>query len=100
MKLLLTALLFTALAAGAHASDSYLVASPHGGYNVIQGGQAHGAIAFFGSHGFAAVHAHDKPSYIIRPYIAMDGHGNKHTVYKKIYFATPEEAEAARGKYY
>jgi len=81
------------------ASATFQVQNPHGGYNVIQGGRAPSTVAFFGSGGFAArvvAHSHDKPKFILRPTLEDDGHGKKITVYKKIYFATPEEAEAAK----
>jgi hypothetical protein len=103
MKLPLTALALAALAAGAHANDdrTFLVPNPHGGYNVVQSGGPPSSIPFFGSHGFASnvvAHAHDKPKFILRPFLEDDGHGKKITVYKRIYFATPEEAEAANLK--
>jgi len=123
MNLPLTAALaLAALAAGAQASDSdsgtFVVPSPHGGYNVIQGGGKPASIAlfgfhnvsqgggkpasipFFGSFGFTPqviAQSHEKPKYILRPAgMVDDGHGSKHMIYKKIYFATAEEAEAAR----
>jgi hypothetical protein len=105
MKLPLTALALAALAARAYANDSsggtFQVQNPHGGYNVIQAGGPPATLPFFGIHGVAAVvaaHSHDKPKFILRPVIEDQGHGFKVTVYKKIYFATAEEAEAARLK--
>jgi hypothetical protein len=78
------------------------VQNPHGGYNVIQGGNKPSSIAVFGSGGFLAqakTHPHDKPSFILRPAGFEDnGHGGKIAIYKKIYYATPEEAEAAKGQ--
>ena len=104
MKLALTVLAMAALAAGAYANDTssgtYLVPNGHGGFNVAQGGEQSGSIAFFGSHGFAAnviAHSQDKPKFIIVPAVQDDGHGNKHTIYHKVFFATAEEAEAAKG---
>lgn len=106
MKLLLTAILaVAALAVGAYGNDgdsgAYVVQGPHGGYNVIQAGGHPASIPFFGFHGFA-VHAialsHEKPKYILHPVTQDDGHGNKLVVYKKIYYRTAEEAEAAKSK--
>jgi opacity protein-like surface antigen len=106
MRLSIAALAFSLLAAGAASvvadpstSTSYQVQNPHGGYNVIQGGAPHQGLAFFGAGGFAShaiAHAHDKPNFILRPTLEDDGHGKKIVVYKKIYYATPEEAEAAK----
>jgi len=106
MKTSLTAAIIIAgLTAGARASDNdtLLVPNPHGGYNVIQQGVQRGSIPFFGPHGFAAhvqeqarEEAHQKPKFILVPRVVDDGHGNKHTVYKKLRFATAEEAEAAK----
>ena len=105
MKLpVIGALAISALALTAWANDdnsAVVVANPHGGYNVIQSGGHHGSIPFFGFHGFASkviAHSHDKPKYILRPVVEDVGHGSKIVVYKKIYFATAEEAEAARLK--
>ncbi len=105
MKLPLIALALTALTAGVYAdnnaSGTTLVPNNHGGYNVTQTGAPHASIPFFGSHGFAATvaeHSHEKPKFILQPGSQDDGHGNKHTVYKKIRFATAEEAEAAKLK--
>jgi hypothetical protein len=78
-----------------------LIPNNHGGYNVVQNGASPITVPFFGSEGYAAhviAHSHDKKSFILVPGVQDDGHGNKHTVYKKIYFATPEEAEAAKAK--
>jgi hypothetical protein len=106
MRLPLTALAI-ALAAGASANAdpapgaAFLVPNPHGGYNVVQAGGPPASIPFFGTHGFASnviAHAHDKKNFIIVPNVQDDGHGNKHTVYLKVYFATPEEAAAAKAK--
>jgi hypothetical protein len=79
-----------------------LVPNNHGGYNVTQPGAHSISIPFFGAHGFAA-HAiaesrTKKPNYILVPGVEDVGHGGKIVVYKKVYFATPEEAEAARLK--
>jgi hypothetical protein len=77
-----------------------LVPNNHGGYNVVQPG-AHGiTIPFFGSHGFAAKvieHSHDPKSFVMVAVVVDDGHG-KHTVYKRVYYPTPEDAEAAKAK--
>jgi hypothetical protein len=86
---------------GDNSTGTSLIPNNHGGYNVIEGNAPPPAIPFFGSHGFAAkviAHSHDKKSFIIVPVVQDDGHGNKHTVYHKVYFATPEEAEAAKAK--
>jgi hypothetical protein len=102
---LTAALVIAGLAAAACASDNdtLLIPNSHGGYNVIQQGGQRGSIPLFGPHGFAAhmreqarVDANEKPKFIIYPVVEDDGHGNKHTVYKKVKFATAEEAEAAK----
>jgi len=86
---------------GNASSGTFLAPSPHGGYNVIQAGGPPASIPFFGSHGYATKmiaeeHAPGyKKNFILQPVVIDDGHG-KHTVYKKIYFATAEEAEAAK----
>jgi hypothetical protein len=88
---------------GGHSSTSsnFLVPSPHGGYNVVQGRGLPDSIAFFGSHGFAAkVNEEERTTpktFVLQPMVIDDGHG-KHTVYKKVYFATAEEAAAAKEK--
>jgi hypothetical protein len=108
MKLPLTLLALAAIASGASANDNdnatFMVANPHGGYNVIQANGPPAAIPFFGNQGFATrviqQQAQDskKPRrYILKPVSQGDGHSN-HVVYHKIYFATAEEAEAAKGK--
>jgi hypothetical protein len=111
MKLLFPAALalaaLTALASVARADDTtpstgtVLVPNNHGGYNTANPNARATAITvipFFGSHGYAAhvaAHSEDtKPKFIIRPVVVDSGHG-KVTVYKKIFFATPEEAAAA-----
>ena len=105
MKLPITAALALAvLATAACANDNNstgtaLVPNNHGGYNVVQPGARPISIPLFGSHGFASVviaHSHDKKKFILVPVIEDVGHGVKITVYKRIYFATAEEAEAAR----
>ena len=105
MRLSLTALAAAAFALSAYADNAssgpFLVPSPHGGYNVVQGGGPPASIPFFGSHGFAAkaiAHAHDKKNFVIVPVVQDDGHGNKHTVYSKVYVAAPEEPAAAKAK--
>jgi hypothetical protein len=108
MRLSLAALALSLFAAGAASvladpstGTSYQVQNPHGGYNVIQGSAPHQGLAFFGSGGYAAhamEHAHDKPNFILVPSLEDDGHGKKIVVYKKIYYATPEEAEAAKAR--
>jgi hypothetical protein len=108
MKLLLTvALAITALVVGANANDTDkgtgLVPNSHGGYNVVQQGASPISIPFFGKHGYAAhviaeSHENKKPNFILVPVSEDVGHGAKITVYKKIRFATPEEAEAAKSK--
>jgi len=82
-------------------SSTYQVQSPHGGYNVIQGNAPHAGLAFFGAGGFASsvvAHSHDKPKFILKAGLEDDGHGKKIVVYKKVYYATAEDAEAARLK--
>ena len=99
------------LAAGASANDddsgapagTALVPNNLGGYNVVQPGAHAVSIPFFGTQGYAAgviAHSHDKPKFILVPVIEDVGHGSKITVYKRIYFATAEEAEAAKGQYH
>jgi hypothetical protein len=81
-------------------SGTFLVPNNHGGYNVIQGSPPPAALPFFGSHGYATsviAHSHDKKNFILVPVVQDNGHG-KYTVYQRIYFATPEEAEAAKAK--
>ncbi len=103
MKVFLTVLTIAALAAGAYADDTSggpaLVPNNHGGYNVVQPGARPISIPFFGPQGYSAqviAQSHEKPKFILVPVVQDDGHGNKHTVYKKVRFATAEEAEAAR----
>ena len=109
MKLPITAALALAVfTAGACADDTapgaVLVPNNHGGYNATYPSARNGAtqiLPFFGTHGFAAhviAHSRDKPSFLLVPVVEDVGHGNKITVYKKIFFATPEEAEAAKQK--
>ena len=103
MKVLLTVLTMAALAACAIADDTVsgtaLIPNNHGGYNVVQPGAHPISIPIFGPHGFSdqvIAQSHEKPKFILKPVVQDDGHGNKHTIYKKIRFATAEEAEAAR----
>ncbi len=102
MKLPLIALATSLLTLGAYADPTVgtaLVPNNHGGYNVVQPGASSIAVPFFGAHGAAAViiaRSHEKPKFILVPVVQDAGHGNPHTVYKKIFFATAEEAEAAR----
>lgn len=95
------------LAVCARADDSAppgttLVPNNHGGFNVVQTGGLPVSLGFFGSHGFAAkVIAEsraEKPKFILRAVVEDVGHGGKIVVYKRIYFATAEEAEAAKGR--
>ena len=44
---------------------------------------------------YGPVHKHAHKYFILRPVVQDDGHGNKHTVYKKVYYATRADAEAA-----
>lgn len=86
-----------------NSGNAYQVMGPHGGYNVIQGGAPAPSLPFFGSHGYAVKvvaeeRLHKKKSFIIVPTQEDDGHGNKHTVYKKVFFATPDEAAAAQAR--
>jgi len=83
-----------------NSSGTFLVPNNHGGYNVVQSGAPPVSIPFFGSHGYAStviVHSRDKKSFILVPVVQDNGH-SKVTVYQRIYFATPEEAEAAKAK--
>jgi len=80
-----------------------LIPNNHGGYNVTEPGARPVSIPFFGSNGYAAIvitHSHDKPKFILVPVIEDVGHGVKITVYKRVYFATAEQAEAAKGTYH
>jgi hypothetical protein len=103
MKLPLIAAL-SLFAASAYATDpsaagTVLVTNNHGGYNVAEPGARPATLPFFGTKGFAAkviAHSHDKVRFILVPVVEDVGHGGKITVYKRIYFATPEEAEAAK----
>ena len=107
MKLQLTAALaLTLLTASVFANDSdnpggtSLVTNNHGGYNVVQPGGHAFTLPFFGSKGYAAkvdAAAHEPPIFILVPVVQDVGHGDKITVYKRIYFATAEQAEAAKG---
>jgi len=105
MKLPLALLTIAALGAVAHAdnagSGSFLVPNGHGGYNVVQANAPPASIPFFGFNGFAAhviaTSSHEKPKFVLVPVTQDDGHG-KHVVYKKVYFWTAEEAEAAKPK--
>jgi hypothetical protein len=78
-----------------------LVPNNHGGYNVVQTGGRPISLGFFGSQGYAAkVIAEsraEKPRFILRPVVEDVGHGSKIVVFKRVYFATAEEAEAAKG---
>jgi hypothetical protein len=86
---------------GTPSTGTALVPNNHGGYNVVQPSAAT-SIGFFGPQGYASnviAHSHDyKPNFVLQPVVEDMGHGNKVVVYKKIYFATPEEAEAAKTK--
>jgi hypothetical protein len=80
-------------------SGTSLVTNNHGGYNTVQNG-VHRAviIPFFGFNGFAAhVHATSKQpkSYLIHPVVQGTGH-DQHTVYHKVQYASPADAEAAK----
>lgn len=82
-------------------SGTVLVTNNHGGYNVTQPGASAASIPFFGAHGYAShaiAESHEKPKFILRPVAEDVGHGGKVIVYKRIYFATAEEAEAAKSK--
>ncbi|MGA3169582.1 MAG: hypothetical protein ABSE62_01075 [Chthoniobacteraceae bacterium] len=99
-----TAFVMAGLAASACADQNVgtaLVTNNHGGYNVIQPG-ATASIGFFGPQGYAAnvvAHSHDyRPNFVLQPVVEDMGHGNKVVVYKKIYFATPEDAAAAKAR--
>ena len=103
----LIAVALALLTTGAHANDgdsaagTALVSNNHGGYNVTRPGARPISIPFFGPNGYASIvnkHSHDKPKFILVPVLEDVGHGTKITVYKRIYFATAEEAEAARLK--
>ena len=104
MKIPSTLFAIVVLAAAAHANDNdsgtALVPNNHGGFNVVQPGARPISIPFFGSQGYAArvaAESHsEKPKFILKPVVQDVGHGNPHIVYKKIHFATAEEAEAVR----
>ncbi len=106
MKIPLTALALASLAVAAYADDTSSnsgspVPNGHGGYNISQPVAPRDSLAFFGGGGFATKviqeSHHEKPKFIIVPVTQNDGHSN-HVVYKKIHFATAEEAEAAKAK--
>jgi hypothetical protein len=108
MKIPLIALAIAGLTAGAYANDAdtagtALVPNNHGGYNVVQPGSHPISLPFFGAHGYAAhvmaeSRTAEKPKFILVPGVQDAGHGNPHVVYHKKFFATAEEAEAARLK--
>ncbi|HEX4086218.1 MAG TPA: hypothetical protein VHY22_14980 [Chthoniobacteraceae bacterium] len=107
-RFVLSALALGALVFAARADDNSagtaLVTNNHGGYNVVQPGAQSAAVVlpFFGSHGYAAhviAQSHtEKPKFILKPVVQDVGHGQKIVVYKRIYFATAEDAEAAKAK--
>ena len=77
-----------------------LVPNNHGGYNVVQPSARPVLIPVFGPNGFSAqviADSHEKPKFVLKPVgVQDDGHGGKHIIYKKIRYATAEQAEAAR----
>ena len=78
-----------------------LVPNNHGSYNVVQPNARPVSVPLFGSNGFAArviTESHnEKPKFVLKAVgVQDDGHGGKHIIYKKIRYATAEEAEAAR----
>jgi hypothetical protein len=79
-----------------------LVTNNHGGYNVTNPGAARKGkitLPFFGEHGYASKvisESKGKPNFVLIPTVEDVGHGAKVVVFKKVYFATPEEAEAAK----
>jgi hypothetical protein len=78
-----------------------LVPNNHGGYNVVQPSARPITLPFFGSHGYAsqviAESHNEKPKFILKAVgVQDDGHGSKHIIYKKIRYATAEQAQAAR----
>ena len=82
-------------------NGAVLVPNNHGGYNTANPNALAAAIPFFGAHGFAAnviAHAHDKRAFILVPGTEDQGHGVKIVVYRKVYFATQEQADAAKLK--
>lgn len=80
---------------------SALITNNHGGYNVVNPSIQHNSLPFFGTHGYATkviAEAHDeKPKFILVPVVEDVGHGSKIVVFKRVYFATAEEAEQAKG---
>jgi len=81
------------------AAGTALVSNNHGGYNVTEPGARHGSLPFFGTHGYATkviAESHEPPKFILVPVVEDVGHGGKVVVFKKIYFATAEEAAAAK----
>jgi hypothetical protein len=105
-RFVLSAFALGALASAVCADENAgtaLVTNNHGGYNVVQPGAQAAALPFFGSHGYAAhvvqeARTGEKPKFILVPVAEDVGHGQKVIVYKKIYFATAEEAAAAKAK--
>lgn len=78
-----------------------LVPNNHGSYNVVQPNPRRMIVPIFGSNGYAsqviAESHNDKPKFILKAVgVQDDGHGSKHIIYKKIRYATAEQAEAAR----
>ncbi len=78
-----------------------LVPNNHGSYNVVQPNARPITLPFFGSNGYAAhviADSHnEKPKFVLKAVgLQDDGHGGKHIIYKKIRYATAEQAEAAR----
>jgi hypothetical protein len=108
MKIALTLLALVTLAVAVRADDTsnnngtVLVQNGHGGYNVTQLGAAPATLPFFGAHGAAAqmvAESHEKPKFLLVPAGTQDdGHGGKHQIYKKLRFATAEDAAAAKAK--
>jgi hypothetical protein len=88
-------------AAGALADQALIVQNSHGGYNVIQPTGRKDSLPLFGSHGYAAVvvqQSHQPLKFVLVPVVQDMGHGQKVTVYKRVYFPTAEDAEAAKVK--
>ena len=81
-----------------NSSNTFIVASPHGGYNTIQSTKPPATTAFFGFNG-AAAHiikvSHEPKKFILVPFV-KDMNGAKVTVYKRVYYPTAEDAEAAQ----
>jgi len=90
-----------ALRADDTAGSTSLVPNNHGGYNVVENGAMQGGgglIPFFGPHGYAShvkAEGNAPKSFLLKPVVQGTGH-DQHTVYHKVFYASPADAEAAK----